>query len=74
MLALVGGPNLTDAYEDIRNDAVRNEVAVDYNAAFQGSIAALLEFSTKSDAGILNLNCRVAVWLLVVHVITKMFY
>jgi hypothetical protein len=39
--ALVGGPGPNDEYEDTRNDAVRNEVAVDYNAAFQGVLAAL---------------------------------
>lgn len=45
--ALVGGPSLLDEYEDVRNDAERNEVAVDYNAAFQGVIAALEHFSTS---------------------------
>jgi hypothetical protein len=39
--ALVGGPGENDDYADVRNDAVKNEVAVDYNAAFQGAIAAM---------------------------------
>lgn len=68
-LALVGGPNLQDEYEDVRNDAVRNEVAVDYNAAFQGCIAALQEFSTKSNAEILKFNYQVTLWLVVTHVV-----
>jgi endoglucanase len=46
--ALVGGPGENDEYEDKRNDAVRNEVAVDYNAAFQGCLAALQELKAKS--------------------------
>jgi len=40
--ALVGGPGEDDSYEDRRDDAIKNEVAVDYNAAFQGSVAALI--------------------------------
>nr|AMH40388.1 glycoside hydrolase family 9 [Sipyloidea sipylus] len=41
--ALVGGPSSTDAYTDTRKDAQHNEVACDYNAAFQGVIANLVE-------------------------------
>jgi endoglucanase len=41
--ALVGGPDLEDRYSDDRNDYVKNEVAIDYNAGFQGAVAALLE-------------------------------
>nr|AOV94252.1 cellulase [Antipaluria urichi] len=40
--ALVGGPDQDDQYTDIRYDAVHNEVACDYNAAFQGVIAAFV--------------------------------
>ncbi|XP_066992897.2 endoglucanase E-4 [Anabrus simplex] len=39
--ALVGGPGANDDYSDVRNDSVHNEVADDYNAAFQGVVAAL---------------------------------
>ncbi|GLH01831.1 Endoglucanase [Gryllus bimaculatus] len=39
--ALVGGPDEWDNYVDRRDDAVQNEVALDYNAAFQGVVAAL---------------------------------
>ncbi|XP_077868528.1 uncharacterized protein LOC100375334 [Saccoglossus kowalevskii] len=40
--ALVGGPDSQDNYVDNRKDYVKNEVACDYNAAFQSAVAALL--------------------------------
>ncbi|KAF0293757.1 Endoglucanase E-4 [Amphibalanus amphitrite] len=40
--ALVGGPDQDDAYEDNRDDYIKNEVACDYNAGFQGAIAGVL--------------------------------
>ena len=39
--ALVGGPDINDQYKDVRSDYVMNEVAIDYNAGFQYSVAAL---------------------------------
>jgi len=39
--ALVGGPDLQDNWEDDRNDWVRNEVGVGYNAAFTGALAKM---------------------------------
>jgi len=40
--ALVGGPRAAnDQYTDSREDYVGNEVALDYNAAFQSLIAGL---------------------------------
>jgi endoglucanase len=39
--ALVGGPDQTGAFTDDRLDAVRNEVAVDYNAGFSSAVARL---------------------------------
>ena len=40
--ALVGGPRAAnDQYVDDRNDYVGNEVALDYNAAFQSLLAGL---------------------------------
>lgn len=39
--ALVGGPGLNDNYTDDRSDYVKNEVAMDYNAAFTGVAARL---------------------------------
>ena len=43
--ALVGGPGSADDfdYEDKRTDYIRNEVALDYNAAFTGAIARMYE-------------------------------
>ncbi|APX67955.1 MULTISPECIES: glycoside hydrolase family 9 protein [unclassified Brucella] len=46
--ALVGGPSDTDApgqytWVDSRSDYVRNEVAIDYNAVFSGTVAALID-------------------------------
>lgn len=35
--ALVGGPSLDGSYQDVRSDYVRNEVTIDYNAAFTGA-------------------------------------
>ena len=40
--ALVGGPDQTGAFVDDRLDAVRNEVAVDYNAGFSSALARLV--------------------------------
>lgn len=39
--ALVGGPGLDGSYEDARLDAVKNEVATDYNAGFSSAVARL---------------------------------
>lgn len=39
--ALVGGPSSDDGYTDTRTDYIRNEVAMDYNAAFTGAVARL---------------------------------
>ncbi|KAH3741114.1 hypothetical protein DPMN_047832 [Dreissena polymorpha] len=36
---LVGGPDQGDNYDDRRDDYVKNEVACDYNAGFQGALA-----------------------------------
>ena len=48
--ALVGGPqSASDSdYTDVRNNYIGNEVALDYNAAFQGAVARLYtEFGGK---------------------------
>lgn len=39
--AMVGGPGINDDYVDDRGDYVKNEVATDYNAGFQSSLAGL---------------------------------
>ena len=41
MGALVGGPDLQDNWVDDRNDWIRNEVGVGYNAAFTGALAKM---------------------------------
>ncbi|XP_049784317.1 endoglucanase E-4-like [Schistocerca cancellata] len=43
--ALVGGPGANDDYVDTRQDAQKNEVALDYNAPFQGLLAALIKYN-----------------------------
>jgi len=45
--ALVGGPDAQDNYVDDRNDYVKNEVATDYNAAFQSALAGLAQAQSK---------------------------
>jgi hypothetical protein len=41
--ALVGGPDSSDNYTDERSNYISNEVATDYNAAFQSLLALLLK-------------------------------
>ena len=41
--ALVGGPDLSDNFGDERGNYVTNEVATDYNAAFTGALARMVE-------------------------------
>jgi hypothetical protein len=43
--ALVGGPDQSDNYPDIREDYQRSEVAFDYNAGFTGAAAGLTQFA-----------------------------
>lgn len=47
--AMVGGPDQNDAYTDVRSDYVHNEVACDYNAAYQGALAALSALKLKGE-------------------------
>jgi hypothetical protein len=42
--ALVGGPDTTDAHEDVTTNFVDNEVAVDYSAAFVPALAGLYSY------------------------------
>lgn len=37
--AIVGGPNQNDEFYDVRDDWQQSEVALDYNAPFQGLVA-----------------------------------
>jgi len=48
--ALVGGPDIDDAYEDLRSDYVRNEVALDYNAGFQSALAELSRIYNQGNS------------------------
>jgi len=41
--ALAGGPGARDDFKDARNNYEMNEVALDYNAAFQGLLAFLIQ-------------------------------
>eukprot|EP00058_Branchiostoma_floridae_P018384 XP_002603873.1 hypothetical protein BRAFLDRAFT_119431 [Branchiostoma floridae] len=43
--ALVGGPDAHDNYVDDRSNFHTNEVAVDYNAGFQGCLAGLIQLT-----------------------------
>lgn len=40
---------MTDQYVDDREDYVQNEVTIDYNAAYQSSIAELCNFHCSSS-------------------------
>ena len=46
--ALVGGPdNAEDQWHDDRANYVTNEVSLDYNAAFSGLLAGVIELNSK---------------------------
>lgn len=47
--AVVGGPDQDDKFYDERNDYDQTEVALDYNAPFQGLVAYQLSQSSVSD-------------------------
>ncbi|XP_041377748.1 endoglucanase 4-like isoform X2 [Gigantopelta aegis] len=47
--ALVGGPALNESYQDVRSDYIQNEVACDYNAGFQSSLAGLIHLEDSSQ-------------------------
>ncbi|KAK0059955.1 endoglucanase A-like isoform X1, partial [Biomphalaria pfeifferi] len=55
--ALVGGPDENDIYQDKRDDYVTNEVATDYNAGFQGALAAIIHLQSKSLLPVTNNKC-----------------
>ena len=42
--ALVGGPDIDDNYNDARDDYVQNEVTIEYNAGYQGALAAMVAY------------------------------
>ncbi|XP_060580783.1 endoglucanase A-like [Ruditapes philippinarum] len=45
--ALVGGPDASDNYKDVRTDYIMAEVTCDYNAGFQSAVAGLVHFKNK---------------------------
>lgn len=49
--ALVGGPDKTNTYADVRGDYVKNEVAVDYQAGFTALLSALVEWEGALKKG-----------------------
>nr|XP_045600598.1 uncharacterized protein LOC123759530 [Procambarus clarkii] len=60
--ALVGGPAEDGEYVDDRQDSQQNQVACDFNAAYSGALAALVELSTPQTttimaAGVLVKTC-----------------
>ncbi|KAF9928303.1 hypothetical protein FBU30_002477 [Linnemannia zychae] len=46
--ALVGGPDKNDRFEDVRSDWRQTEVALDYNAPFNGLIAYMVSTASQS--------------------------
>lgn len=55
--ALVGGPDQNDNYVDVRTDYVQNEVALDYNAGFQGSLAAIIHLQASGHLPTTHNKC-----------------
>ena len=56
--ALAGGPGIQDDYIDERSNYEKNEVAIDYNAGFTASLAALIQFGLgkRDPYGILQFD------------------
>lgn len=52
--ALVGGPDEEDNHVDLTTDFVYNEVAIDYNAAFVGALAALYQLYGQGQEPVKN--------------------
>lgn len=48
--AVAAGPGQDDSYADLRSDYQKNEVALDYNAGFQGEFPPLFSLATCSVA------------------------
>lgn len=73
--ALVGGPGENDEWEDDRGDYVRNEVALDYNAGFQSSLAGKVWAQLSRTLSIVKrmyqLNARIFRWAARTSIIKK---
>ncbi|KAK3784995.1 hypothetical protein RRG08_037947 [Elysia crispata] len=55
--ALVGGPDKDDSYTDERSDYIHNEVALDYNAGFQGALAGIVHLQAVGKMPATNNKC-----------------
>ncbi|XP_012938497.1 endoglucanase A [Aplysia californica] len=56
--ALVGGPDAHDGYQDNRDNVGQNEVATDYNAGFQGALAAIVHLQDKHLLPPTSTSCK----------------
>lgn len=64
----MGGPDITDAYADLRSDYVQNEVALDYNSGFQSAIAEFV-ILYQSSGEVLRLHFLIKVIVFIVTAI-----
>ncbi|KAG0749679.1 hypothetical protein G6F57_004934 [Rhizopus arrhizus] len=80
--AIVGGPDSSDKFYDERNDWSQTEVALDYNAPFQGLIAYQLSTNasdppyvtiTQPRPAVSRSSGKMAGWLIAVIVIVVLF-
>lgn len=79
--AIVGGPNKDDIFYDERNDWTQTEVALDYNAPFQGLVAYQISTNAADPPYVTITSPRpnvsrshgLAGWLIAVIVIVILF-
>ncbi|GAA5799395.1 hypothetical protein HPULCUR_004810 [Helicostylum pulchrum] len=79
--ALVGGPDKSDKFYDIRDDYQQTEVALDYNAPFQGLMAHMMSVNAADPPYVTITEPRpyvvrtekMAGWLIAVIVIVVLF-
>ncbi|KAI8083544.1 Six-hairpin glycosidase-like protein [Thamnidium elegans] len=79
--ALVGGPDKSDKFYDIRDDYQQTEVALDYNAPFQGLMAHMMSVDAADPPYVTITEPRpyvvrskkMAGWLIAVIVIVVLF-
>lgn len=80
--AVVGGPDEEDKFYDERDDWAQTEVALDYNAPFQGLVAYQLSQDSVSDPPYVNItqprpyvtrSTGLEKWLVAVIVIVVVF-
>ncbi|CAO3628932.1 unnamed protein product [Mucor hiemalis] len=79
--AIVGGPDKEDKFYDIRDDYSQTEVALDYNAPFQGLVAYQLSTNAADPPyvtitqprPVVTRKSKMAGWLIAVIVIVVLF-